>query len=106
MPSGEFMDCAAIAFHHHATLGSVARVPVVAGGAIYLARFARRCACGMPSRLPSSSSAIRVTKSHRFASAAKTSARANAVSTTFDSSYASDDFRHSATNDRALRCTI
>jgi hypothetical protein len=52
--------------------------------------FARR-ACGMPSRLPSSSLAICVTTSHRFASAAKTNARAKAVSTTFDSSYASDD---------------
>jgi hypothetical protein len=29
--------------------------------------------------------------SHRFAFAAKTNARASAVSTTFDSSYASDD---------------
>ncbi len=37
------------------------------------------------------STAIAITTSHRFASAAKTSARASVVSTTSDSSYASDD---------------
>jgi hypothetical protein len=77
-------------FHHHATLNSLAHVQVVGESAIYLARFARCCAC-MPNRLPPSSSAICITTSHRLASAAKTSAFASAVSTTFDSQYASDD---------------
>jgi len=50
-------------------------------------------------RRESNSSAMCTTTSHRFASAAKTNALANAVSTTFDSSYASDD---SVTSPRSI----
>jgi hypothetical protein len=47
--------------------------------------------CGSVPELRASSVAIRTATCHRFASAANTSAFASAVSTTFDSSNASDD---------------